>query len=86
MIRASEMEDDAPDLWIEKQESSFALRSKIEVEDVRLTGEEGMLKRVDLERDDNIKDMRILVFHRETNYKLEPRYAHHIMDLWEHKK
>lgn len=81
-----EMEDDTPDLWIEEQESSFMLRAKIEVEDVRLTEKKGMLKHVDLERDDNIKDMRILVFHHETNYKLEPKHAHHIRDLWEHKK
>lgn len=32
-----------------------------EVEDVRLTEGESMLKWVDLERDDNIKDMKILV-------------------------
>lgn len=76
------MEDDAPELWIEPQESTIALRVKIELEDVRLTEDEGMLKRVDLEKAPNLRDMKILKFHSETNYKLESRHAQYIRQLW----
>jgi len=80
------MEDDAPNLWIEKRESPFELRVKIELEDVRLTEEEGMIKRVDLEKDDNVGDMRILAFRSQTNYRSEPEHAKHIESLWKRKK
>ena len=79
-----EMRDDAPELWIEKPKDPIALRVQIEVEDVRLTKEQGMIKRVDMEKDEQIKDMRILVFRSETNYLLEPRHANHIRNLWRH--
>ena len=81
-----EMLDDAPDLWINKQENSFKLRVKIELEDIRLNEEDGMLMRIDMEKDDNLKDMRILKFRAETNYKLDPKYSKHIDYLWESKK
>jgi hypothetical protein len=79
------MEDDAPNLWIDLQKSTSALRVAIELEDVRLTGE-GMLKRIDLEKDTNVRDMRILVVRSETNYKLEPRHAQYIEKLWKQTK
>ena len=81
-----EMLDDAPDLWINKQENSFKLRVKIELEDIRLNEEEGMLMRIDMEKDENLKDMRILKFRAEANYKLYPKYSKHIDYLWESKK
>ena len=81
-----EMEDDAPHLWIEQQEDTFALRVKIEIEDVRLNELEGMLNRIDLEKDDNVKDMRILSYRAETNYQLKPKHGKYIEYLWEHQK
>ena len=80
--------DDAPDLWIKKEEKSFEfkLRVKIKLEDIRLNEEEGMLKRIDLKKDENIKDMKIFRLPIETNYKLEPKHSKHIEYLWEQKK
>jgi len=78
------LEDDAPDLWIDLQKSTTALSVAIELEEVRLTGE-GMLKRTDLEKDPNARDMRILKFRSETNYKLEPKHAQYIEKLWKQK-
>lgn len=77
------MEGEGHELWIEPQESTIALRVKIELEDVCLTEEEGMIKRVDLEKDPEVRYMRILVFRSETNYKLDPIHAQHIRELWE---
>ena len=45
------IEDDAPELWIEPQEKIIALRVKIELEEICLTEGKGMLKRIDLKRD-----------------------------------
>ena len=80
------MEDDAPELWIKPSESSVALRVIIKLEDVRLTDKEGMLKRIDLEKDPKLKDMHILLFRSQTNYKLKPSHAKYIQQLWEKKK
>lgn len=80
------IQDDAPNLWIKKQENSLALRVEIEVEDTRLNEEEGMIKRIDLEKDNTVRDMRILAFRSETNYKLESKHAIHIDYLWNQKK
>jgi len=79
------MEDDAPDLWIDLQKNTTALRVAIEIEDIRLSGE-GMLKRIVLEKDSNVRDMRILILRSETNYKLKPKHAQYIEKLWKQTK
>ena len=81
-----EIEDDAPELWIKPQEATIALRVKIELKSIRLSEKEGMLKRVDLEKDPVLRNMRILVFRSETNYKLESIHAQNIGQLWDKKK
>lgn len=78
-----QMEDDAPELWIGPPEWSVALRVEIELEDVRLTEQEGMLKRTDLVEDRRIRHMRILLVPNQTNYRLEPEHAQHISNLWD---
>lgn len=80
------MKDDAPELWINSQESTMALRVKIKLEDVRLTEEEGMLKRTYLKKDPRVREMRILKLPFNTNYKLDPIHAQHIRKLWEQRK
>jgi hypothetical protein len=76
------MLDDAPELWIEKPRSPYALRVKIRLQDVRLAKEQGMLRRIELERDEQLRDMRISKVRVETNYKLAPAHANHIRRLW----
>jgi predicted RNA-binding protein with PUA-like domain len=80
------IKEDAPDLWIERQEDDIALRVLIKLKDTRLTTEDGMLRRVDLENDEILQDMYILQYRSRTNYKLEPRHAERINALWNQKK
>ncbi len=85
--KARTMQDDAPDLWIDnKPQSSDVLRVPIKIEDVRHDKNQGMLMRVDLKRNDVLKDMRILKMPQQTNYKLEPKHSDHINKLWDEKR
>ena len=83
-----ELPDDAHEYWIEEPENFYELRVKIELEDLRLNEEEGMLKRIDLKKDETLKDLRIFNNwgHVEVNHKLEPKHSKHIDHLWESKK
>ena len=82
--RPREIEDDVPDLWTGGKDNIF--RVDINVNDLRLTEEEGMIRRADLIEDDRINGMRILRFPIETNYRLESRHADYIDSLWEQKR
>ena len=73
--------DDAPGLWIAKEENPMALRVG-----VRLSEEEGMLRRLTLEHDPQLQRMRILSFRSQTNYELDPRHARRLAELWRQSK
>ena len=79
-----EIEDDVPDLWTGGQENRH--RVNIDINDTRLNEEEGMVRRIDLIKDDGINGMRILRFPIETNHQLEPRHINYINGLWERKR
>jgi hypothetical protein len=79
-------EDDAPELWKQRKEESSPVGVRIELEDVRLNPSDGMLLRVDLEKDEILKDMLILRMRALTNYKMEPRHADRIEYLWKRNK
>ncbi len=64
----------------------YRIKIENEIEDVRLTEDEGMLMRTDLEKDDVVKDMLIFRRRYNTNYKLETKHSEHIDHLWEQKK
>ncbi len=80
------IKNDVPELWVEKQKRMVKLYVKIKLEEVRFTEEEGMLKRIDLEKDPIVKDMRILKFRSNTNYKLNSIHTNHIRELWNQKR
>lgn len=65
------------------EESPVALRVSVKLDEVRLMEREGMLRRVDLERNEMLEDMKILRLRNETNYQLESEHAELIHDLWE---
>lgn len=86
MSLPKEREDDAPHLWIIQPENQIALRVEIEINEVRLSKEEGMIKRAELAGDERVAGMRILQVPMETNYQLEPQHAEYINELWEQRK
>jgi SpoVK/Ycf46/Vps4 family AAA+-type ATPase len=55
----------------------------LEVTDYRLTEKEGMLQRIDLEKDDKINNMQILKTRSGTNFELKPEEAEYLCLLWE---
>ena len=75
-----------PELWIKPQGATTELRAVIELEDVRLGEDEGMLRRTDLKGDPQLSSMRIFKVPLQTNYKLEPAHAQHIEQMWEQKR
>ncbi len=81
-----ELMDGAHEYWIEEPDDLYGLRVEIELEDIRLNEEEGMILRGDLVKDDNVKEMRINRLRIETIYKLEPKHSKHIDYLWKSKK
>lgn len=68
---------------IDGEERKFV---KVEIEEVRLTPQEGMLRRLDLKEDNNINHIRILTAHTGTNFKLEKKEADYLRELWYAKK
>ena len=75
-----------PDLWREKPQNYEAIpKVRIELESVRLSEKEGMIKRTELMNDKHIKNLQILSMWRRANYKVEPSHARHINELWERK-
>ena len=81
-----EMEDDAPELWIEGPPETPKQCVQIELSEVRLKENEGMLKRGLLKNLNDLKDMYILRFYQRTNYKLEPHQAERIQQMWEERR
>jgi len=61
-------------------------RVKIEIEEFRLTEDEGMLMRNDLKKDDVVKDLLILRRGNNTNFILNPNHREHIDKLWDSKR
>jgi hypothetical protein len=82
------MKDDKPELWLDanKKDAESKLRVRIRLEDVRLNDIEGMIKRVELEQNPVLKEIRILKFHNNTNYKLSPTQAQYVRKLWKQKR
>jgi hypothetical protein len=76
-------EDNVPDLWKQVKGGKLALRTRIELEEVRLDEMEGMLLRVNLEKVEGLKNLLILRMRALTNYRLEPEQAERIGLLWE---
>ena len=54
----------------------------LEVIDYRLTEKEGMLKRINLEKDNKINNMQILKTRSGTNFELKPEEAEYLSFLW----
>lgn len=77
-----DIEEDAPEYWIHESPKSPLLRVRIEMDEVRLTPEAGMLKRSFLKKDPVLKDMLILRFYQKTNYLLEDLGAKRLSQLW----
>ena len=72
--------------WKIQPENLADLRVDIKIDEVRLSEEQGMIKRVDLEEDERINDLTILKWRTGTNYKLEKRQANYLKQLWDNKK
>lgn len=69
--------------YIIQPENLMDLRVNIAINEVRLSEKEGMIKRVDLEEDERINDLRILKMRNGTNYKLEGKQANFLKQLWD---
>lgn len=80
--------DDAPELWKKEElKGQIQLRVIIKLlEKARLSEGEGMIKRVDLEKDPKINNMEILTFRNKANFKLEEKDAQYINQLWKQKR
>lgn len=76
------IKDKHPQYWITQPENLADLRVSIAINEIRLSEEEGMIKRIDLEKDEKINDLRILKMRSETNYKLEGKQANFLKQLW----
>jgi predicted RNA-binding protein with PUA-like domain len=80
------MLDDAPELWMKPQVPLWESRVEILMDEVRLTKEQGMIRRVSLQNDPCVCAMRILRFYSETNYKLDTPHAEHVRELWDKRR
>ena len=87
LSKPQEIKNDAPELCREGKIKSLELRVLINLlEEVRLSEKEGMLKRVDLEKDSKVNNMEILKFPTKTNFKLEEKNAQYLNQLWDQKR
>ena len=75
------MADDSGGLWSDG-EPSEELRVVIELHDVRLSAEEGMLLAQDLIVDSTLEQLRIFRMRAETNYMLSAEHGSKLMLLW----
>jgi hypothetical protein len=75
------MADDSGGLWSDG-ESSDELRVVIQLDDVRLSAEEGMLLAQDLSAESSIEQLRIFRMRSETNYMLSSEHGSKLMLLW----
>ena len=86
MSLPEDLEDDAPELWIQESPIFPLLCVRIEMDEVRLTPEAGMLKRSFLKTNPVLKDMLILRFYQKTNYLLEDSEEKALDQLWKENK
>ena len=76
--------DRHPKYWIPQSEKNLAgIRVDVEIDEFRLSEEAGMIRRVDLEKDENINDLLILKIRNNTNYKLDRKQASYLKQLWD---
>lgn len=75
------MADDSGGLWSDG-EPAEELRVVIELHDVRLSAEEGMLLAQDLSVDSTLEQLRIFRMRAETNYMLSAEHGSKLMLLW----
>ena len=76
------LQDDAKELWTSKEGLGTSNRVKILLMDVRLTTEEGMLLRANLEDDLELSNLWILKWRASILYKVSPEHALSIEKLW----
>ena len=77
------IKDKHPQYYVTQSENLADLRVNIEINEVRLSEKEGMIKRVDLENDERINDLIILKMRNQTNYKLDKKQANFLKQLWD---
>jgi predicted HNH restriction endonuclease len=75
------MADDSGGLW-SAGKSSAELRVVIELHEMRLSPEEGMLRAQDFSTDPSFQQLRILRLRSETNYLLTADHGSQLMILW----
>ena len=75
-----------PELWLVQQEEVQGLYVAIELEETRLTREEGMLPRVEIEAHPILSRLRIVRLRSNTNYRVESELADVIDRLWKARR
>ncbi len=76
------MNDDAVELWKTNEGKVTLNRVKVHLEDVRLTPEEGMLLKANLENDSELSNLWILKWRSSILYKVLPKHSLLIEKLW----
>jgi len=76
------MEDDERSISLWSSYPGKGYRAKIFLEDVRLSVEEGMIPRLQIEEDDILKNLGIVKFRQLTNYPVDENMANRIRFLW----
>jgi predicted RNA-binding protein with PUA-like domain len=80
------VKDKNPQYFIDDTVNLFDLRVDVNINEVRLSKEAGMIRRIELEKDRNINDLFILKIRNNTNYKIDRKQADYLKQLWNNKK
>ncbi len=82
-LENKELEEDKKYWLQENRKNSIIKRVKIELElPVRLTPSEGMISREELLLHPKLKNLKIIRFPQQTNYKLSPEEAELLNEIW----